>query len=110
MKYKVELLQPAVDFITRLPAKTRAKIFRAIGLLETFGYQLPEPHAKTLKGCEGLKELRIILANNIYRLFYFYFRKKIYIITSGYQKKDKKTDQQEIDRALRLMHEYTKGT
>ncbi len=109
MKYKVELLQPAVDFISSLPVKTRAKVFRTIGLLESFGYQLSEPHSKTLKGHEGLKELRIKLASNIFRLFYFYYRKKVYIITSGYQKKDKKTDQKEIDRALRLMHEYTKG-
>lgn len=108
MEFKVELLAPVVEFITKLPVKIRAKVFRTIGLLEIFGHKLPEPHAKTLRGCKGLKELRVKYSSDIVRLFYFHYRDCIYIVTSGYQKKSKKTDKNEIERALRLMQEYRK--
>ncbi len=108
MEYQVELLKPAISFIHILPIKIRAKIYRTINLLEIFGDKLPEPHAKTLKGCQGLKELRVKFASNIFRLFYFHFHDRVYIVTSGYQKKDRKTDKKQIKRALRLMNEFLK--
>jgi len=109
MNYEVELLEPAVTFVQKLAVKMRAKVFRTIGLLERFGPQLPAPHAKTLKGCGGLKELRVNLGNNIVRLFYFHDKDKVYVLTSGYVKKTQKTNQREIDRAVRLMNEYSRG-
>ena len=109
MEYEVRILPPADEFIQSLPVKMQAKIYRTVGLLEAFGYQLTEPHAKTLSGYDGLKELRIKFASDICRLFYFHFSNKIYVVTSGYQKKDTKTDPREIERALRLIDEYKKG-
>jgi len=41
---------------------------------------------------EKLFELRVKHGSNICRLFYFYFRNNIYIVTSGYLKKDQKFD------------------
>ena len=83
----------------------RAKVLRTIGLLEQFGPQLPAPHDKVLKGCDGLKELRVKLGSGIVRLFYFH-HKIIYVATSGYVKKDQKTNRREIERAIRLMNEF----
>jgi phage-related protein len=65
--------------------------------------------ATTVTGRNGLKELRVKLGTDICRLFYFHFNNGIYVITSGYQKKDAKTDPREIERALRLMNEYKHG-
>jgi phage-related protein len=82
MEYLVRVLAPAHEFIESVPVKMRAKIYRTIGLLEMFRHRLPEPHAKMLTGYEGLKELRVKLATDICRLFYFHLEDKIYIITS----------------------------
>ena len=109
MAYSVQLLKPALDFIQNLPVKMRAKVYRTIGLLELFGNNLPKPHSKALKDCDGLKELRVKFSSDICRLFYFHFKNKIYIITSGYKKKDRKTDKKEIKKAITLMSKILKG-
>lgn len=109
MDFTVRLLKPAHDFIESLPEKMQTKVYRTIDLLREFGYQLPEPYSKTLSGTPGLKELRVKLATDICRLFYFHHKNKLYIVTSGYIKKKDKTDSEEIDRALRLRDEVLKG-
>ncbi len=109
MNYEVELMDPAIEFIQKLDVKMRAKVFRTVGLLERFGSQLPLPHAKMLKDCSGLKELRVKLGSNIVRLFYFHYKDRVYVVTSGYVKKEQKTDRREIERAIRIMNEFSGG-
>jgi phage-related protein len=106
--FEVRVLPPAYDFINSLPQKMRAKVYRGIDLLKLFGYRLGEPHAKTLKNTGGLKELRVKLATDICRVFYFHHRDRLYIATSGYIKKTDKTDEQEIQRAIRIRNEFLK--
>ncbi|MDT8391582.1 MAG: type II toxin-antitoxin system RelE/ParE family toxin [Lentisphaeria bacterium] len=89
-EYEVKLLEDAVRFLRKLPVKLRAKAFRAVELLEEFGPNLPMPHAKALKGTDGLSELRIKFGSDIARLFYFHDKDRIYIVTSGFIKKNKK--------------------
>ena len=108
MQYEVRLLDPANEFIDNLPEKMQAKVYHTIDMLREFGYQLMEPWSKTLRNAEGMKELRVKLASNICRLFYFHHRDRLYVVTSGYTKKRHKTDKQEIERALRLMYEVLK--
>jgi phage-related protein len=86
----------------------RAKVYRGIDLLKLFGFRLAEPHAKTLKSAEGLKELRVKVATDICRLFYFHHKEKVYVCTSGYIKKTDRTDEQEIQRALRIRNDFLK--
>ncbi len=105
MSYDVELLEEAVDFILSLPVKMQAKIQRTIDLLREFGYELPLPHSKKIKGREELYELRVKQGSNICRLFYFYWKDKVYIITSGYVKKTNKTDISQIEKAIKLKRE-----
>lgn len=108
MHYEVELLQPVVDFLRRTETKLRAKAYRTIGLLQTFGPDLAMPHARKLTGYE-LRELRIRQSSNICRLFYFIHGEKVIVVTSGYLKKRNSTDREEIKRALRLRDEYLAG-
>ncbi|MDH5719168.1 MAG: type II toxin-antitoxin system RelE/ParE family toxin [Spirochaetia bacterium] len=105
MKYDVLLSDGANEFIEELDIKMRAKTMRTIGLLEEFGPLLSEPHTRKIKGIKGLFELRIKLSNNIVRLFYFHIRDRIYIITSGYIKKDNKLKKSEIEKAVKIMTE-----
>lgn len=66
---------------------------------------LPEPHSKKIRGGTGkeLYELRVKLGRNICRLFYFYWKDKIYVITSGYMKKTDKINKREILKAVKIM-------
>ena len=100
-------MEIATGFVQKLSVKMRAKVLRTIGLLEQFGLQLPAPHAKALKNCGGLRELRVKQGSDIVRLFYFHQKGKVYVVTSGYLKKTQKTNQREIARAIRLMKEFT---
>jgi phage-related protein len=109
MDFEVIVLPPAYEFINGLPEKMRAKVYRGIELLKLFGYRLGAPHAKGLKNTEGLKELRIKLATDICRIFYFHYKETLYIATSGYIKKADKTDEQEIQRALRIRNDFFRG-
>lgn len=102
MKYNVEVMPPAVDFINALSPKMKAKALRAIELLKEFGFRLGEPHSKTLTGTDGLKELRVKVGTDICRIFYFHHRGTLYVATSGYIKKEMKTDHGEIQKDQKL--------
>lgn len=106
MHFEVKVLPPAHEFIRNLNPKMRAKVYRGIDLLKLFGFRLSEPHVKTFKNVEGLKELRVKVANDICRLFYFHHKEKLYVLTSGYTKKTDKTDKKEIQRALRIRNNF----
>ena len=75
---------------------------RAVELLKEFGFRLSEPHSKTLVGTDGLKELRVKVGSNICRIFYFHYKNTLYVATSGYIKKEMKTDHGEIEKAQKL--------
>jgi phage-related protein len=105
MEYEVRLLEQATEFIDSLPIKMQAKVYLSMEMLKEFGYQLTEPWSKMLHNAEGMKELRVKLATDICRLFYFHYKNRIYVVTSGYIKKRDRTDKWEIERALRLMHQ-----
>jgi phage-related protein len=106
MEYQVELIEEVNEFILSLPIKMQAKIQRTIKLLKEFGYALPEPHSKKLKSADGLFELRVKLGTDTCRLFYFHWKEKIYIVTSGYIKKSNKTDKNQIKKAMNIMHQF----
>jgi len=98
-------LDPANELLESCSSKMQAKILRTIDLLERFGSNLPQPHAKKLTGY-NLKELRVKLGSNIIRMFYFHYKNRIYIITSGYFKKTNKISKKEIKRALKLKAKF----
>ena len=106
MKVEVEFTEEVIEFILSLPAKMQAKIQRTIELLKEFGYNLPEPHAKKVKTTSKIYELRVIQGNTICRLFYFHWKEKIHIITSGYMKKTNKLDKKQIEKAITIMNKF----
>ena len=102
MKFNIEIMPPAMDFINSLAPKLRAKAFKTMELLKEFGFKLGEPYSKTLVGTDGLKELRVKVGSDICRIFYFHHKGMLYVITSGYIKKEMKTDKAEIEKAQKL--------
>jgi len=114
MEFKIELYEkadgktPVLEFILNLDPKHQAKIYREIDLLEKFGNELHYPHVDTIKGKKynGLLELRIEFASNIFRIFYFLYENNKVILLHGIVKKKQKTPKKELDTALDRMKEY----
>ena len=100
-------MESANAFIRSLSPKLRAKALRTIELLQEFGFKLCEPHSKTfVVGTDGLKELRIKVGTDICRIFYFHHKNTLYVVTSGYTKKEMKADQGEIEKAQKLRKRF----
>ena len=59
-----------------------------------------------MEGTDGLYEIRIEVESNIFRIFCCFDDGNIVILFNGFQKKTQKTPKAEIEKALRLKHEY----
>ena len=96
---------PVEKFINELPDKLRAKNFREIGFLAEFGMELPAPYAKQLHGKDvsGLWELRVKLASDITRIFYFFPVGDRVLLLHGFTKKSEETPPLELQTAIRRM-------
>jgi phage-related protein len=106
MIYEVRIIKQAQKFIDEMDTKLRARAYWVIGLLEDMGPFLGEPYSKKIHDHKGLYELRIQSGNLGCRLFYFHSGKSVYVVTSGFMKKQNKTPRQEIVRAMKLMKQY----
>jgi len=92
-------------FYERQNQKVRNKILWTFRLIETLKY-IPTEYLKHLEGTKGLYEIRIKHGSDIYRIFCFFEKKKLIVITNGYQKKSKKASKSEIEKALKIKEEY----
>ncbi|MCR5066758.1 MAG: type II toxin-antitoxin system RelE/ParE family toxin [Erysipelotrichaceae bacterium] len=100
--------KPALEFILSIKdAKLKAKAFRSLKLLETFGNKLGEPDTAPLR--DGIFELRTIQGNNIVRTLYFYHKNSIVVVTNSFIKKTKKTPSRDIRTALERKEKYERG-
>lgn len=84
--------------------KLKAKIFRDIGLLQTYGTGLKKPYASHVE--DGIWELRTKQSTNISRILYFTFTKNKIILLNGFIKKTQKTPPEEIDRAKKYRDDH----
>ena len=103
MEYEVQILNQAKEFLGTININLQAKAFRTIKLLQEFGPFLGEPHSKKITGYKGLLELRVKHGSDICRLFYFHYKGKVYVVTSGYMKKDNKLKKSELEKARKMM-------
>lgn len=106
MTYQVRILKPAHNYIDELEMKLRARVYWVISLLQEMGPFLCEPYSKKIVNHKGLYELRIQSGKQGCRLFYFHSGQNVYVVTSGFMKKQQKTPPREIDKAVALMKQY----
>ena len=59
-----------------------------------------------MEGTDGLYEIRVQQGSDIFRMFCFFDKDKLVVVTSGFQKKTQKTPKQEIEKALKIKIEY----
>ena len=96
-------IQPVKEWIDSLDLKLQSKIFRAFELLEQFNINLKAPYVKPLG--DKLYELRIKDSKGAYRIIYFSYTNKQFIMLNGFVKKTQKTPSNEIELAKIRMKE-----
>ena len=68
--------------------------------------RVPETYLKHIENTEGLFEIRVQLANDIFRIFCFFDKGQLVVLANGFQKKTQKTPKKEIEKALKIKKEY----
>jgi len=111
MEWKIEFYQdekeniPVQEFILEQSKKVQAKLLRFIDMLKDFGMSLGQPYIKKLAG-SSVWELRIRHSSNYYRIMYFAFTGKTFILLHAFVKKSQETPKSEIKIAEERMDDY----
>lgn len=92
-------------FFAAQTQKVKDKIIKILDIVETIE-RIPTTYLKYMEGTDGLFEIRVQLASNIFRIFCFFDSNRLVVLLSGFQKKSQKTPKSEIKRAETLMKEY----
>ncbi|MEM1002382.1 MAG: type II toxin-antitoxin system RelE/ParE family toxin [Bacteroidota bacterium] len=93
------------DFLAQQPPKVRAKVVYVLKLIQELD-RVPQTYLKHLSGTDGLYEIRVQFAGNIYRIFCFFDEGNLVILLNAFQKKTQKTPRKEIKLAERLKQAY----
>lgn len=93
------------DFFSKQNKKVKAKIVWTLDLVEDI-QRVPETYLKHIENTDGLYEIRVQLANEIFRIFCFFDQEKLVVLANGFQKKTQKTPKKEIIMALKIKVEY----
>ncbi len=93
------------NFFKKQRQKVKDKIIWTFRIIET-QKQIPTDYLKHIEGTDGLYEIRVQQASNIFRIFCFFNEGKLIVLASGFQKKTQKTPKSEIDKALKIKKEY----
>ena len=110
MSWNIELYEteggtkPVEDFLRALPKNHETKANILINKLSQEGNMLGFPFTKTISG--KLKELRIQVSPNTYRIFYFLYTGREIVLLHAFTKKSQETPRKEIDIALTRMNGY----
>lgn len=100
-------VKPVEQFILELTPKMQVKALDTLEILQNSGNKRREPYSKPIK--DGIFDLRIQFANDISRIFYFFYAGEKIVLTNGFVKKTNKTPQREINRALKYKEDYERS-
>jgi len=92
-------------FFVKQRAKVRDKIIWTFDLIEEID-RVPETYLKHMDDTDGLFEIRVQLASDIFRIFCFFDEGQLIVLANGFQKKTQKTPKKEIEKALKIKKEY----
>jgi phage-related protein len=98
---------PVKDYIDTLPLHERAKTLAFIGLLETYGPNVPRPYADLLK--DGIHELRIKLTGTHVRVLYFFCYQNSIVLTNVFEKHTNAVPESEIALAKTYRTDFLSG-
>ncbi|OQX82103.1 MAG: addiction module toxin RelE [Bacteroidetes bacterium 4484_276] len=93
------------NFYEHQNKKTRDKIDYVIDIVK-YVEKVPVKFLKYLEGTEGLFEMRVSSTFKQIRIFCFFDKGDLVVLTNCFVKKTKKTPKQELELAIRLKKEY----
>jgi len=95
------------DFFVKQKSKVKEKIIWTFELIEELP-RVPVLYLRHIENADNLYEIRVQFGNEIFRIFCFFDRGTLVVLLNGFQKKSKKTPNQEIDKAIKIKKEYEK--
>ena len=93
------------DFFEKQTLKVKTKIVWTFELIEDL-QRVPETYLKHLENTDGLYEIRVQVASDIFRIFCFFDEGQLVVVANSFQKKTQKTPKKEIEMALKIKKEY----
>jgi phage-related protein len=93
------------DFILRQPDRAIAEILHVLKLLREFNITLGMPYVRKIHK-SGIRELRIKHGSDIYRIFFFAYVGKRFVLLHAIKKKGDKTPEEDIALAVDRMNNY----
>lgn len=93
------------EFYLKLSPQVQRKIEQTLVWIASVD-RLPVSILKAIQGEDGLYEIRVIFAKDIFRIFCCFDKGNLIILFNGFQKKTQKTPKNEIKKAALLMQEY----
>ena len=100
--------EPVKDFILGQPDGAIAEILHVFKLLRQFNIILGMPYVRKIDK-SGLRELRIKHGLDIYRIFFFAYTGKKFILLHAILKKEDKTPETDKLLAIQRMNDYKLG-
>jgi phage-related protein len=97
--------EPVKDFILEQPDGAIAEILHVFKLLREFNIKLGMPYVRKI-GKSGLRELRIKHSADLYRIFYFAYVERKFILLHAILKKTAKTPESDKGIAMKRMNDY----
>jgi phage-related protein len=97
--------EPVKEFILGQDYKARAEIIHVFDLLYKFNITLGLPYVRKINK-SGLRELRIKHGSDIYRIFFFAFAGRKFVLLHAIRKKDEKIPKSDKQLAIERMAEY----
>ena len=94
-----------LEFFESLKPEVQKKFNWTLGLIATLD-RIPEKYFKHMTNLEGIYEVRVEYASNIFRVFSFFDKGNLVILVNGFQKKTQKTPKKELELAEKLKREY----
>ena len=94
-----------LEFFESLKPEVQKKFNWTLGLIATLD-RIPEKYFKHMTNSEGIYEVRVEYASNIFRVFSFFDKGNLVILVNGFQKKTQKTPKKELELAEKLKREY----
>ena len=96
---------PVEEFIDSLNPKQAKKVAWVMGLVEDLE-RVPVQYFEKMVNTDGLWEIRIQFAGDIFRFLGFFTTAKFILVVHGFAKKTQKTPQSDIELAESRKREY----
>lgn len=102
---------PVEEFLDSLSPKERHRVVEILAMLQEEGPSLRRPYADHVRG--PLRELRVQLGRNRYRLFHFFVPENVAMILHAFAKKTQRLPEREIrtaeERMLEIRNRISRG-